>query len=49
MNIGNFVFACIKINKNIDPLYNTGNEGWVYNDNVNNPKIRKWLGEVAER
>ena len=23
----------------IDPPYNTGNEGWVYNDNVNAPKI----------
>lgn len=21
----------------IDPPYNTGNEGWVYNDNVNSP------------
>ena len=31
----------------IDPPYNTGNEGWVYNDNVNHPKIRKWLGEVV--
>jgi len=31
----------------IDPPYNTGNEGWVYNDNVNNPKIKKWLGEVV--
>ena len=29
----------------IDPPYNTGNEGWVYNDNVNDPKIKKWLGE----
>lgn len=27
----------------IDPPYNTGNEGWVYNDNVNHPKIKKWL------
>ena len=27
----------------IDPPYNTGNEGWVYNDNVNDPKIKKWL------
>lgn len=33
----------------IDPPYNTGNEGWVYNDNVNHPKIRKWLGEVVGR
>ncbi|MCD7737818.1 MAG: site-specific DNA-methyltransferase [Lachnospiraceae bacterium] len=31
----------------IDPPYNTGNEGWVYNDNVSDPKIRKWLGEVV--
>lgn len=31
----------------IDPPYNTGNEGWVYNDNVNDPKIKKWLGNVV--
>ena len=31
----------------IDPPYNTGNEKWVYNDNVNHPKIQKWLGEVV--
>ena len=31
----------------IDPPYNTGNENWVYNDNVNDPKIRKWLGKVV--
>ena len=31
----------------IDPPYNTGNEGWVYNDSVNDPKIKKWLGEVV--
>ena len=31
----------------IDPPYNTGEEGWVYNDNVNSPEIRKWLGEVV--
>ena len=31
----------------IDPPYNTGNEGWVYNDNVNDPHIKKWLGEVV--
>lgn len=31
----------------IDPPYNTGNEKWVYNDNVNDPKIKKWLGEVV--
>ena len=28
----------------IDPPYNTGNENWVYNDNVNSAEIRKWLG-----
>ena len=31
----------------IDPPYNTGNEKWIYNDNVNDPKIKKWLGEVV--
>ena len=31
----------------IDPPYNTGNESWVYNDNVNHPKIKKWLGEIV--
>ena len=31
----------------IDPPYNTGNEKWVYNDNVNDPKIKKWLGDVV--
>ena len=31
----------------IDPPYNTGEEGWIYNDNVNDPKIKKWLGAVV--
>lgn len=31
----------------IDPPYNTGNEGWCYNDNVSDPHIQKWLGEVV--
>jgi len=31
----------------IDPPYNTGNEGWVYNDAVNSPEIRRWLGRVV--
>lgn len=31
----------------IDPPYNTGNENWVYNDNVNSPVIREWLGKVV--
>ena len=29
----------------IDPPYNTGNEGWVYSDNVNSPLMRQWLAE----
>ena len=40
----------------IDPPYNTGNEGWVYNDKVNSPLMRQWLkdngavdGEDLER
>jgi adenine-specific DNA-methyltransferase len=31
----------------IDPPYNTGEEKWVYNDNVNDPGIKKWLGEIV--
>ena len=31
----------------IDPPYNTGNEEWVYNDNVNNPLMQKWFTENA--
>lgn len=31
----------------IDPPYNTGEERWIYNDNVNDPHIKKWLGEVV--
>lgn len=27
----------------IDPPYNTGNEGWCYNDNVNSPMMQEWL------
>ncbi|MCZ7611418.1 MAG: site-specific DNA-methyltransferase [Ignavibacterium sp.] len=33
----------------IDPPYNTGNEKWAYNDNVNSPEITKWLNEVVGR
>ncbi|MEF8713143.1 MAG: site-specific DNA-methyltransferase [Accumulibacter sp.] len=29
----------------IDPPYNTGNEGWRYNDNVNSPMMQQWLSE----
>ena len=32
----------------IDPPYNTGNESWEYNDNVNSPKIKKWIGKVVD-
>lgn len=31
----------------IDPPYNTGNEEWVYNDAVNDPKMKRWLGQVV--
>lgn len=33
----------------IDPPYNTGNEGWVYNDRVNSPKIKEWLHKTVGR
>ena len=33
----------------IDPPYNTGNEGWAYNDNVNSPLMQDWLGKVVDR
>ena len=29
----------------IDPPYNTGNEKWVYDDNVNSPLMQQWLAE----
>ena len=31
----------------IDPPYNTGKEGWIYNDNVNSPEIHSWLGRAV--
>jgi DNA modification methylase len=31
----------------IDPPYNTGNESWVYNDNVNSPEMKEWLGKAV--
>ena len=31
----------------IDPPYNTGNENWVYNDRMNAPKMKRWLGRVV--
>lgn len=33
----------------IDPPYNTGGEGWVYNDNVNSPYIKEWLGKTVDK
>lgn len=33
----------------IDPPYNTGNEDWRYNDNVNSPKIREWIKKAVGR
>jgi adenine-specific DNA-methyltransferase len=33
----------------IDPPYNTGNEKWIYNDNVNSPMMQEWLGKVVDR
>lgn len=31
----------------IDPPYNTGNEGWCYNDNVNSPLMKEWISKNA--
>ena len=31
----------------IDPPYNTGNEGWVYNDNVTQPQFKEWIGQIV--
>ena len=33
----------------IDPPYNTGNEGWAYNDKVNSPLMRDWFRRVVDR
>lgn len=33
----------------IDPPYNTGNEGWAYNDNLKAPMMREWLGKTVDR
>lgn len=32
----------------IDPPYNTGNEGWIYNDNVNSELMKRWLKENGD-
>ena len=31
----------------IDPPYNTGNESWIYNDNVNSPMMQEWLKDKS--
>ena len=33
----------------IDPPYNTGSEGWVYNDKTNSPLMREWLKKAVDR
>ncbi len=33
----------------IDPPYNTGNEGWIYNDKVNSPLIKDWIGKEVSK
>lgn len=33
----------------IDPPYNTGNQDWAYNDNVNSPMMQEWLGKVVNK
>lgn len=33
----------------IDPPYNTSNEKWIYNDNVNSPMMQEWLGQVVDK
>lgn len=32
----------------IDPPYNTGKEAWAYNDNVNSPLMKEWLGKIVD-
>src|SRR6185312_7396937 len=31
----------------IDPPYNTGDEGWVYNDNLTQPQFKEWIGKTV--
>jgi len=33
----------------IDPPYNTSNEQWAYNDNVNSPMMKEWLSKVVDK
>ena len=32
----------------IDPPYNTGFEGWCYNDRVNSPLLKTWHGKIVD-
>jgi hypothetical protein len=31
----------------VDPPYNTGDEGWVFNDNLTQPQFKEWIGQVV--
>lgn len=31
----------------IDPPYNTGDENWVYNDNLTQPQFKEWIGQTV--
>ncbi len=31
----------------IDPPYNTGNEGWIYNDNLTQPQFKEWISQTV--
>jgi adenine-specific DNA-methyltransferase len=31
----------------LDPPYNTGNEQWIYNDNLSHPQFKEWIGQVV--
>jgi adenine-specific DNA-methyltransferase len=33
----------------IDPPYNTGNEKWIYNDNVSTPMLKEWFGKIVDK
>jgi adenine-specific DNA-methyltransferase len=33
----------------IDPPYNTGKEGWAYDDKVNSPLMQEWLGKIVDK
>src|SRR5260370_3112450 len=32
---------------NMDPTYSTGNEGWIYNDNLTQPQFKEWIGQTV--